>query len=125
MNQLKGYFSEERPRVDISINGFRESGVIVNTSFTGALMLPIKKIEDFGLSLMGVTVYNTPNGELVPTEVYSGFLDWFGQNRRVSVLSIGVEASFLGMKLLHHCHLEMAPSENTLVISNLESKNST
>ena len=72
---------------------------ILDTGFTGCLVLPDSVIAELGLTQRGVITLTLGNGEEHPFAYYVGYVAWCGERRAVEVLqSIGLP--LLGMELL-------------------------
>ena len=72
---------------------------IMDTGFTGSLVLPEAVIANLGLAKRGVIILTLGNGEEHPFDYYLGSVSWRGERRVIEVLqSIG--QPLLGMELL-------------------------
>ena len=79
--------------------GLRHYDAILDTGFTGCLVLPEAVIANLGLAKRGVVILTLGNGEEHPFDYYLGWVSWRGERREVEVLqSIG--QPLLGMELL-------------------------
>lgn len=114
---MRGYFEGVDPFVDIDLeNSAEPTKVLVDTGFTGELILQREKINSLGLVEVGEDVYTTASGAEVKTTIHIGSLNWLGETKKVSVLATEGKTALLGMGLLfHHC-LRMKPSEGILQI---------
>lgn len=116
--EIKGYFNEGKPIVNIYLEGYKNPiDVIVDTGFNGELMLTEKKIKELSLSLIGDDEYMTASGEIVSTNVYMGLFHWFGRTRKVGVLATSGKSNLIGMELLHFYKVELARCQDRLLIS--------
>lgn len=116
--KIKGWFDEGKPMIDIYLEGSEYPiDVLVDTGFNGELMLTKEKIEELSLSFIGEDEYMTASGDVVPTTVHIGFIRWFGRTRKIAILATSGKANLIGMELLHFYGLEIARSQNRLVIS--------
>jgi len=119
--EIKGRFVEGKPMIDIYLEGSDNPiDVLVDTGFNGELMLTEEKIKDLSLSVIGDDEYMTASGDVVPTSVYIGFIRWFGKKRKIAVLSTSGKANLIGMELLHFSRLEIARSQDRLIIKKEE-----
>lgn len=59
----------------------------------------------------------TASGDVVPTTIHIGFIEWFGRTRKVAVLATSGRSSLIGMELLHFYRLDIARSQNRLIVS--------
>ena len=116
--EIKGRFDEGKPIIDIYLNGSGDPiNVLVDTGFNGELMLTKAKVAELSLTFIGDDEYMTANGDIVPTTVHIGFIKWFGRTRKIAVLATVGKANLLGMELLHFYRLDLARSDNRLIIS--------
>ena len=115
--EIEGYFDEGKPMIGICLEGSEDPiDVLVDTGFNGELMLTKDKIEELSLTLIGDDEYMTASGDMVPTTVHMGFIKWFGHTRKIAVLATFGKANLIGMELLHFYRLDIARSQNLLII---------
>ena len=105
----------------MEINGYFEQSpqpvkVLVDTGFSGELMLQREAIGRLGLPEIGEDFYITASGAGVDTTVRTGSLKWFGETKRVPVLATKGKTALLGMGLLFRHSLRMKPSGGVLRI---------
>ncbi len=79
---------------------------LVDTGYTGDLMLPRKIVNELELSLRGIQDAILGDGSLRMFEMYAGSVIWDGQVRRVEVNASETEA-LIGMGLLEEYKLEI------------------
>jgi clan AA aspartic protease len=116
--EIKGWFDDGKPMIDIYLdNSENPINVLVDTGFNGELMLKKEKIKELSLTFIGDDEYMTASGDIVPTTVHIGFIRWFGRTRKIAVLATAGKANLIGMELLHFYRLDLARSENRLIIS--------
>ena len=116
--EIKGWFDDGKPMIDIYLDGSEDPiNVLVDTGFNGELMLKKAKIKELSLTFIGDDEYMTANGDVVPTTVHIGLIRWFGRTRKIAVLATVGKANLLGMELLHFYRLDLARSDNRLIIS--------
>lgn len=112
--EIDGYFEGVDPFVDVF---FEQSSqpvkVLVDTGFSGELMLQKERIDSLGLFQIA---YTTASGAEVETTIHIGSLKWFGGTKRVPVLATEGKTSLLGMALLLRHSLCMKPSDGVLRI---------
>jgi clan AA aspartic protease len=79
---------------------------VIDTGYTGDLMLPTAIVKELGLTLRGIQDATLGDGSLTMFEMYAGSVIWDGQVRRVEVNAS--ETEFLvGMGLLEEHKLEI------------------
>jgi clan AA aspartic protease len=79
---------------------------VVDTGYTGDLMLPRKFINELELTIRGIQDAILGDGSLTMFEMYAGSVIWDGQVRRVEVNASETE-SLIGMGLLEEYKLEI------------------
>jgi clan AA aspartic protease len=79
---------------------------VIDTGYTGDLMLPREIVNELGLTLRGIQDAILGDGSLKMFEMYAGSVIWDGQVRRVEVNASETE-SLVGMGLLEDYKLEI------------------
>jgi clan AA aspartic protease len=79
---------------------------VVDTGYTGDLMLPKEIINELGLILRGIQDAVLGDGSIKMFEMYAGSVLWDGQVRRVEINASETE-SLVGMGLLEEYKLEI------------------
>ena len=98
-----------QPWIPVSLNATRGEGLrhydaILDTGFTGFLVLPESVIAELGLTQRGFITLTQGNGEEHRFAFYVGYVSWRGERREIEVLqSIG--QPLLGMELLENGHI--------------------
>src|SRR4051794_22122826 len=77
----------------------REIDAVIDTGFTGQLILPLAVIEELGLSWLTQAQAVMANGQIETFDVYSAFVSWDGQILRVMAEDADTEP-LIGMSLL-------------------------
>ena len=115
--EIDGYFEGADPFIDVFFEQSSEPvQVLVDTGFSGELMLQKERIDSLGLSQIGEDTYTTASGAEVETTIHIGCLRWFGETKRVPVLATEGKTSLLGMAMLLPHLLFMKPSDGVLRI---------
>ncbi len=116
--ELAGRFDDLDPFVDVVLEGLPGPvTVLVDTGFSGKLMLREEEIERLGLPRIGKDTFTTASGDEVKTTVHVASLSWLGETKRVPVLATKGNTALLGMGLLFDCSLVMEPSRGVLRIA--------
>ena len=89
--------------------------VIVDTGFTGWLMLPASVIDRLGLTRQGTHLSVTASGAADSFDYYETRAPWHGQSRRVEVLQ-SIDQFLLGTELLEGCRVTVDAWEGGDVI---------
>ena len=79
---------------------------VIDTGYTGDLMLPRAIVDELRLSLQAIQDAILGDGSLTTFEMYAGSVIWDGQVRRVEVNASETE-SLIGMGLLEEYKLEI------------------
>lgn len=83
-----------------------EVEVVIDTGFTGYLMLPLATVSTLSLPFLGTTPATLADGSTAALDVYEARVVWHGRERPVDVLAS--EGGFLiGMALLYGSRLTM------------------
>jgi clan AA aspartic protease len=116
--RIKGVVSDKlAPIIKIDIEGSKEQiETILDTGFNGELMLPKKTIENLNLEWCGKEDYLVASGEMITTDVYKGYLNWFDKRCAVEVMATSAEQGLLGMQLLSSCIISINVPEKELFI---------
>ena len=77
----------------------RSLEVILDTGFTGYLVLPLATIRQLGLAFSGRRAVILASGERSAVDAYSGVVPWHGRRRNVIALESSSEF-LLGLSLL-------------------------
>jgi clan AA aspartic protease len=114
---LTGFFEDGYPFIKIEVEQVAlPLNALVDTGFTGELMLPSDLLDEAGLPQMGTTECLTASGEVMLVGVYRGWMSWLRGRTPVRILATRGRTVLLGMGLLRHGRLVMEPSSGTLVI---------
>jgi clan AA aspartic protease len=79
---------------------------VIDTGYTGDLMLPRAIVDELGLFLQAIQDATLGDGSLTSFEMYAGSVIWDGQVRRVEVNASETEC-LVGMGLLEEYKLEI------------------
>ena len=79
---------------------------VIDTGYTGDLMLPKAIINELELILRGIQSATLGDGSLTMFEMYAGSVIWDGQVRRIEINASETE-SLVGMGLLEEYKLEI------------------
>ena len=78
-----------------------EISALIDTGFTGELLLPLRIAVPLGLSLTGVADCHLANGSISQQMLFSASMSWGTQTRQVTVNVVDVEDALIGGGLLH------------------------
>lgn len=90
--------------------------VWVDTACTTDLVLSQQDIEAFGLPVSGRVITIPSDGRRLIQRSYSCWIDWFGRQRRVEVVSSEVSCPLLGVGLLLGLRLEVDYSRMSVAL---------
>jgi len=112
---MKGHYLFGLPFLIIEIND-EEIEFLVDTGFNGALLLPLKKINELDLKRIGFAQYATVDGAIMDSEIYSVEIEWLSKKKQVSVIASQSDFALLGMELLRNTKTILEPSKGILNI---------
>lgn len=112
---MKGFFVFGTPAIVLALKQ-KKIEVIVDTGFTGQLMLPQNIIDDLHLEQVGVTDYLMASGEGNVTNVYKAKLAFLNKEKEVIILSTEADFSLAGMELFHDCKIVIERAKNKVEI---------
>ena len=112
--QLDGYFNtDNQPAVQLVLDG-KNVEVLIDTGFSGGLILPIEVAEDLSLDFEGFEEFSTATGQALIVATYSKEIDWVNQLIRVAIsVSPEINEALLGGWMLRNCLLTIDYSELT------------
>ncbi len=87
-------------------NRLKSLSAVVDTGFTGDLMLPMTVVVELGFEYRGVQEALLGNGSSYDFEVYAGSIIWDGQVRSIEVNACD-SGTLIGMSLLDGWKLEI------------------
>ena len=79
-------------------------------------MLPIEEIINLNLKSEGFINCLLGNGRKEKMELFKAELDWFGDKKKLKVISSELSLPLIGMKLLSLVKTTLDPSNETLTI---------
>lgn len=101
---MKGFFVFGTPALTVMLQN-KEVNALLDTGFTGQLMLPEEIIDKLKLEQIGVSDYLMASGEGRVTNVYRGAMQFFNEEKEIIVLSTDADFSLAGMDLFHDCKI--------------------
>ena len=104
----------------VGLNHSEKVEVVIDTGFTGFLMLPSDLIKRLGLQLIGNRRAILGDGSPVSFDLYLAKVVWHGRTRNVPALGSKHDGALLGMSMLSGSRtvLEVIPN-GTVTISPL------
>ena len=84
---------------------------VIDTGFEGEITLPIKVVEALGLKYAQPIYANLADNVRKEVKAYVGLIKWFGKERKVLVLAMGLKP-LLGTMLLDLNDLHIEFKEN-------------
>ena len=82
-------------------HGQESISALIDTGFTGELLLPLKIAVPLGLQLAGVAPCQLADGSISKQMLFSASITWGTQTRSVTVNVVDVEDALIGGGLLH------------------------
>ncbi len=119
---LAGIDSENQVRLEVQIQGLYKTipyGAIVDTGYSGGIVLPLITAVDIGLEKVGSCSVALADGSIhvLPTFLCTVVLN--GKSNEISTLVMGTDV-LLGMELLDPYTLCISPSEGKVTINTYE-----
>lgn len=78
-----------------------ETQALIDTGFTGELVLPLSIAVPLGLRLAGATNYYLADGTVRPSMLFSALISWGTTSREVTATVLDTDAPLIGGGLLH------------------------
>jgi clan AA aspartic protease len=112
-----GYFKDEEPAMRLEV-GSREIEFLVDTGFSGDLLIPDGLANDLDLKNGGALgEFQSVTGQPVPVATYTVQINWLGRRIRKSLAtSSEVKEPLLGGGMLTACCLTIDYSHQTVLI---------
>ncbi len=114
-HQIQGWWDDEpAPHLEVTLSSGEKFDVIVDSGYSGTLMLPFRRIERLGLEKYGHTYHRLANGASIRTATYSGEILWFGQKLSLLIQANETDEGLLGTELFQGCKVELDPDANVV-----------
>lgn len=97
-------------------HGQHKISALLDTGFTGELLLPLQIAVPLGLKLAGVAPYKLADGSISQQMLFSASITWGTQTRAVTVSVLDVEDALMGGGLLHGYVLLVDFQQKQLII---------
>jgi clan AA aspartic protease len=97
-------------------HGQQTISALLDTGFTGELLLPLQIAVPLGLKLAGVAPYQLADGSISQQMLFSASVSWGTQTRPVTVSVLDVEDALIGGGLLHGYVLLVDFQQKQLII---------
>ena len=112
--QLDGQFNAlGEPVIQMVLDG-KSLEVLIDTGFSGGLILPIEFAEELSLDFEGFEEFSTASGHLLIVATYSVEIDWLGLRTRVPVsVSPEIDETLIGGLMLRNSILTIDYPERT------------
>src|ERR1044071_1134552 len=117
--QMDGYFNaNDEPAIRVDV-GPREIEFLVDTGFTGGLMMPEELVNDLDIKYGGALgEFYSVTGEPIPVSNDSMEIDWLGQRITTAVAtSSQVREALIGGNMLRNCCLTVDYRRRTVLIA--------
>ena len=91
------------PKVGLVISGNRgkiDLGVIIDTGFDGEICLPVHLAVYLGLDLCDIVEVELADGSLKSEMVFRGNIQWFGEEKSVTIFLTNSQEGLIGTALL-------------------------
>lgn len=120
---MKGFFKFGSPMIEII---FEDNNImaLLDTGFTGEIMLPENLISELNLKQIGISEYIGASGEIKQTKVFKAEIQFFGKTMEIDVLSTEANFSLAGMELFHNCKILIEMNKDIVEITESKSRTS-
>ena len=113
---MKGFFRFGSPMIELSIED-KIIITLIDTGFTGEVMLPVGLIKKLNLKQIGISEYIGADGEIKQTRVFQARTQFIEETREIDVLSTEVSFSLAGMELFHNCKIVIERNKEFIEIT--------
>lgn len=113
---MKGFFKFGNPVIELIVEG-RKIEALLDTGFSGHVLLPSTVIEELGLDQIGISDYIMASGDTKLSKVYIGKILFFGKEIEVPILSTDANFSLVGMELFNDCRIVIEKNKNVVEIT--------
>jgi clan AA aspartic protease len=117
--RMDGYFNaNNEPAISLDV-GPREIEFLLDTGFTGGLMIPDGLARDLDIKYGGaLEEFYSATGEPILVSSYSMEINWLGQRKTMAVAtSSQVREAILGGQMLRNCCLTIDYRRRTVLIA--------
>ena len=90
--------------------------VLIDTGFSGELMLPAKLIHKLGFQEAGISEYVLADGKRGDAIIYDATIDIFGKKIEIHIVESEEDFPLMGMGLLQHARTSLEPNKNILTV---------
>ena len=91
---------------------------VIDTGFTGALVLPQSLLETLHIEAFSQIDFRTVGGVWMTADITTIEIYWLGENRIIDVIVSESDDSLIGTELLDGARLTIDYLENTVIITN-------
>jgi predicted aspartyl protease len=99
--RLRGWVDEQfSPRIKINAAGGTDLEPVVDTGFSGQLVLPKRYLKKLGFAYRGWRLIELADGSKIPSAFYEGTIYWFGRKQNVWAHPTKSEDALLGTQML-------------------------
>ncbi len=122
-NIISGIDSQNNVRLEIEIQGLYKSipyGGIIDTGFSGGLVIPLITAVDIGLTKVGASTVTLADGSIKVVPTFLSNVKIGSKVHDATTLIMGNEV-LIGMELIHDYRLCMSPITGEVIIEEWES----
>jgi len=122
LDVVAGIDQDNQVRIEVDINGLYKSniyGAVVDTGYSGGLVLPLIMAVDLGLEKVGSSAVTLADASVKVLPAFLCKVSIAGKSHDISTLVLGNEV-LVGMELLQNYRLCIAPSLGEVTLSNDE-----
>ena len=103
---IEGYFNEhDEPCLSVDL-GSGAIEVLIDTGFSGSLIIPQTVANDLTINFEGVEEFYTATGQMFLAPAFTVAINWFGERLKAPIaVSADVREALLGGQMLEGCRL--------------------
>ena len=115
---VSGWVDEQlSPRIKIQLLSGSEIEFVIDTGFNGEMVLPKQKLNQPHFKYRGLTIVELADGSKVTSELYEGYIFWFGAEKKVRVHATESEDALIGTRMLVGYIFQLDIEGNGVVVS--------
>lgn len=112
-----GYFINNRPIINLTIGNNHLVPCLVDTGFSGDLILSEEHIKKANLTRIGNKIVTLADGSTTSLPAFLCEVNWFNEIIQIEVLGVKGKENLLGMCLLLQTKIEIEPLNELVQIT--------
>ena len=116
---MTGFFIGNRPVINLTLQNNHLIPCVVDTGFSGGLILSNDNIEQASLDWVGNEIVTLADGSTTSLPAFLCEIEWFNEIIKVQVLGVNSKENLIGMRLLLKTKIEIEPLNELVRITKL------